>query len=114
MLKGAAYQRSACLRGLPGGEHRRDVVAQQREIGAVDAERSRRLLWVKSCPDGLEMRLPPYTRKRIQLGHRCRSVQCQQQTHAMQQSLKRFKRTKYDQTDRTDRFSKFSLPSGHL
>src|ERR1700721_4530093 len=32
-----------------GGGYRHDVVAQQREVGAVDAKRSRRHLWVNNA-----------------------------------------------------------------
>src|SRR5260370_3951494 len=39
----------------------------------------------KSCPDGPEVQLPLYPRKRTQVGHRAMSEKCQQQTHAPRQ-----------------------------
>src|SRR5258708_40179077 len=39
----------------------------------------------KSCPDGPEVRLPLYTRKRTQDGHLAMSVSCHNQTHAPRQ-----------------------------
>ena len=36
------------------------------------------------------MRLPPYLRKRTQLGHRGMSQKCHEETHAPQQNLKLF------------------------
>src|SRR6266446_10676487 len=41
--------------------------------------------WVKSCPDGPEVQLPLYPRKRTQVGHRAMSEKCQHETHAPQQ-----------------------------
>src|SRR5258706_6003222 len=41
---------------------------------------------VKSCPDGPEVRLRLYPRKRTQLGHRAMSALCQELTHAPQQN----------------------------
>src|SRR5258705_13862053 len=40
---------------------------------------------VKRRPDGPEVRLPLYPRKRTQLGHRAMSEKCQEETHASQQ-----------------------------
>src|ERR1700688_1851112 len=42
------------------------------------------LLWVKSCPDGSEVRLPLCPRKRTQLGHRAMSEKRHERTHAPQ------------------------------
>src|SRR5258705_553878 len=41
---------------------------------------ARCLRWVKNRPDGPEIRLPLYPRKRTQVGHRVRSEMCQQRT----------------------------------
>jgi hypothetical protein len=72
-----ARPRSACLRGLPGGEHRRDVVAQQRDAGAVDVERSRRLLWVISATSTARLSLPVFPMNRKFVGRADWSVLCQ-------------------------------------
>src|SRR5258706_6283526 len=37
--------------------------------------------WVKSCPDGPEVQLPLYPRKRTQVGHRAMSEKCQIRSH---------------------------------
>jgi len=42
--------------------------------------------WVINGPDGPEIRLPLFPRKRTQVGHRAMSVSCQQRTHAPQQN----------------------------
>src|SRR5712672_2693878 len=39
--------------------------------------------WVKSCPDGPEVQLPLYPRKRAQVGHRAMSEKCQQRKSAL-------------------------------
>src|SRR5258705_9057466 len=36
--------------------------------------------WVKSCPDGPEVQLPLYPRKRTQVGHRAMPEKCQQRS----------------------------------
>src|SRR5712672_1458870 len=38
---------------------------------------------VKSCPDGPEVQLPLYPRKRTQVGHRAMSEKCQQRKSAL-------------------------------
>ena len=40
---------------------------------------------VKSFPDGPEVQLPLYPRKRTQVGHRAMSEKCQERIHAPQQ-----------------------------
>ena len=42
--------------------------------------------WVKSCPDGPEVRLQLCPRKRTQIGHRAMSEKCQKPTYARQQT----------------------------
>src|SRR5258706_2958429 len=45
--------------------------------GPETFDQARCLSWVKSCPDGPEVRLPLYPRKRTQDGHRAMSEKCQ-------------------------------------
>src|SRR3981189_1838751 len=45
---------------------------------------------VKSCPDGPEVQLPLYPRKRSQVGHRAMSEKCQEETHALHQIVSLF------------------------
>src|SRR5258708_17885178 len=48
----------------------------RKQFCASLAQASFRTAWVKSCPDGPEVRLPLYPRKRTQLGHRAMSETC--------------------------------------
>src|SRR5258708_35865101 len=46
--------------------------------------------WVINGPDGPEIRLPLFHRKRTQVGHRAMSGSCQFRTHAAQQAASLF------------------------
>src|SRR5216684_2259246 len=52
--------------------------------------RSFHTAWVKSGPDGPEVQLPLYPRKRTQLGHCAMSEMCQQQTFGHAATIKQF------------------------